>query len=52
MPGEHTLGDLVEIDDRTVLVFGQALDVAHEQPDVGTRSCTGPGSTWSSSTPA
>jgi glyoxylase-like metal-dependent hydrolase (beta-lactamase superfamily II) len=35
MPGEHTLGDLVEIDDRTVLVIGQELDVAHEQPDVG-----------------
>ena len=29
-----SLGDLVEIDDRTVLVLGQELDVAHDQPDV------------------
>ncbi|MEJ2885595.1 MBL fold metallo-hydrolase [Actinomycetospora aeridis] len=29
------LGSLVEIDDRTVLVLGQELDIAHEQPDVG-----------------
>lgn len=29
------LGTTVEIDDRTVLVTGQELDVAHEQPDVG-----------------
>ncbi|GAA1850118.1 hypothetical protein GCM10009836_32360 [Pseudonocardia ailaonensis] len=28
------LGDIVEIDDRTVLVLGQELDVAHDQPDV------------------
>jgi glyoxylase-like metal-dependent hydrolase (beta-lactamase superfamily II) len=28
------LGDLIEIDDRTVLVLGQELDVAHDQPDV------------------
>lgn len=28
------LGDLVEIDDRTVLVLGQELDLAHDQPDV------------------
>ena len=27
------LGELIEIDDRTVLVLGQELDVAHEQPD-------------------
>ena len=29
------LGDLIEIDDRTVLVLGQELDVAHDRPDVG-----------------
>ena len=28
------LGDRVQIDDRTVLVLGQELDVAHDQPDV------------------
>ncbi|MEU9109249.1 MBL fold metallo-hydrolase [Streptomyces xanthophaeus] len=28
------LGDLIEIDDRTVLVLGQELDVEHGQPDV------------------
>ncbi|MFD8981308.1 MBL fold metallo-hydrolase [Streptomyces sp. NPDC059564] len=28
------LGDLVAIDDRTVLVLGQELDVGHDQPDV------------------
>ncbi|MFD4240281.1 MBL fold metallo-hydrolase [Streptomyces sp. NPDC058525] len=28
------LGDLIEIDDRTVLVLGQGLDVEHDQPDV------------------
>lgn len=28
------LGDTVRIDDRTVLVLGQELDVAHDQPDV------------------
>ncbi|MFI8279635.1 MBL fold metallo-hydrolase [Streptomyces sp. NPDC085929] len=28
------LGDLIEIDDRTVLVLGQELDVEHDQPDV------------------
>ncbi|WP_314247430.1 MBL fold metallo-hydrolase [Streptomyces kutzneri] len=28
------LGDLIEIDDRTVLVLGQELDLAHDQPDV------------------
>lgn len=28
------LGDSVEIDDRTLLVLGQGLDVAHDQPDV------------------
>ena len=27
------LGELIEIDDRTVLVLGQELDVAHDQPD-------------------
>ncbi|MDQ1513908.1 MAG: hypothetical protein QOC59_1750 [Microbacteriaceae bacterium] len=29
-----SLGDLIEIDDRTVLVLGQELDVARDQPDV------------------
>ncbi|MBT2482364.1 hypothetical protein [Streptomyces sp. ISL-94] len=28
------LGDLIESDDRTVLVLGQELDVEHDQPDV------------------
>lgn len=28
------LGDLIDIDDRTVLVLGQVLDLAHGQPDV------------------
>ncbi|MEU6300269.1 MBL fold metallo-hydrolase [Streptomyces erythrochromogenes] len=28
------LGDLIEIDDRTVLVLGRELDLAHDQPDV------------------
>ncbi|MET9853691.1 MBL fold metallo-hydrolase [Streptomyces sp. NPDC006450] len=28
------LGDLIEIDERTVLVLGQGLDLAHGQPDV------------------
>ncbi|MER6997686.1 MBL fold metallo-hydrolase [Streptomyces sp. NPDC000410] len=28
------LGDLIEIDDGTVLVLGQGLDVEHDQPDV------------------
>lgn len=28
------LGDLIEIDDRTVLVLGQGLDLEHDQPDV------------------
>jgi glyoxylase-like metal-dependent hydrolase (beta-lactamase superfamily II) len=28
------LGEIVAIDDRTVLVLGQELDVAHDQPDV------------------
>ncbi|MEU0375450.1 MBL fold metallo-hydrolase [Streptomyces sp. NPDC006283] len=28
------LGDLIEIDDETVLVLGQGLDVEHDQPDV------------------
>ncbi|CAM5295519.1 hypothetical protein SAVIM338S_00371 [Streptomyces avidinii] len=28
------LGDVIEIDDRTVLVLGQELDVEHDQPDV------------------
>ncbi|MCT4351690.1 MBL fold metallo-hydrolase [Streptomyces sp. Je 1-79] len=28
------LGDLIEVDDRTVLVLGQGLDVARGQPDV------------------
>ncbi|MFF3859527.1 MBL fold metallo-hydrolase [Streptomyces sp. NPDC002209] len=28
------LGDLIEIDDRTVLVLGQELDLEHDQPDV------------------
>lgn len=28
------LGDIVRLDDRTVLVLGQELDVAHDQPDV------------------
>ncbi|MEV8533856.1 MBL fold metallo-hydrolase [Streptomyces sp. NPDC051211] len=28
------LGDLIEIDDRTVLALGQGLDVEHDQPDV------------------
>ncbi|MEJ2865464.1 MBL fold metallo-hydrolase [Actinomycetospora flava] len=32
---ETPLGTVVAIDDRTVLVTGQELDVAHEQPDVG-----------------
>src|SRR6478609_4265165 len=27
------LGELIEIDDRTVLVLGQELDVSHDQPD-------------------
>ncbi|GAA4805031.1 hypothetical protein GCM10023200_48020 [Actinomycetospora chlora] len=30
-----TLGDVQVIDDRTVLVLGQELDVAHDRPDVG-----------------
>lgn len=29
------LGDILRIDDRTVLVLGQELDVQHRQPDVG-----------------
>lgn len=29
------LGDLIGLDDRTVLVLGQELDVEHGQPDVG-----------------
>ena len=29
-----SLGDVLEIDDRTILVLGQVLDVAHDQPDV------------------
>lgn len=29
------LGDVIEIDDRTVLVLGRELDLAHDQPDVG-----------------
>jgi glyoxylase-like metal-dependent hydrolase (beta-lactamase superfamily II) len=29
-----SLGDVLELDDRTVLVLGQGLDVAHDQPDV------------------
>ncbi|THA87028.1 MBL fold metallo-hydrolase [Streptomyces sp. A0592] len=29
------LGDLIGIDDRTVLVLGRELDFAHDQPDVG-----------------
>ncbi|MFE6834827.1 MBL fold metallo-hydrolase [Streptomyces sp. NPDC057705] len=28
------LGDLIEIDERTVLVLGQGLDIGHDQPDV------------------
>ncbi|MEU2389509.1 MBL fold metallo-hydrolase [Streptomyces sp. NPDC007369] len=28
------LGDLIEIDDRTVLVLGQELDLGHDRPDV------------------
>ncbi|MFJ4864666.1 MULTISPECIES: MBL fold metallo-hydrolase [unclassified Streptomyces] len=28
------LGDVIEIDERTVLVLGQELDVGHDQPDV------------------
>ncbi|MEU6705643.1 MBL fold metallo-hydrolase [Streptomyces wuyuanensis] len=28
------LGDLIEIDDRTVLVLGRELDIEHDQPDV------------------
>lgn len=28
------LGDLIEIDDQTVLVLGQELDLEHDQPDV------------------
>lgn len=34
-PDPPALGDLVQIDDRTVLVLGQELDVAQQQPDVG-----------------
>jgi hypothetical protein len=33
VPTTPALGDVLEIDDRTVLVFGQALDVAHDKPD-------------------
>lgn len=29
-----SLGDILQLDDRTALVIGQALDVAHDQPDV------------------
>ncbi|MFD9103632.1 MBL fold metallo-hydrolase [Streptomyces virginiae] len=29
------LGDPIDIDDRTVLVLGRELDLAHDQPDVG-----------------
>ncbi len=29
-----TLGDLIEIDDASVLVLGQGLDVEHDRPDV------------------
>jgi glyoxylase-like metal-dependent hydrolase (beta-lactamase superfamily II) len=36
VPTTPSLGDVLEIDDRTVLVFGQELDVAHDQPDVDT----------------
>ena len=28
------LGELIEIDDRNVLVLGQELDFEHDQPDV------------------
>lgn len=34
MTAVPALGDIVVIDDRTVLVTGQELDVAHDQPDV------------------
>ncbi|MDT7554557.1 MAG: hypothetical protein QOI16_3093 [Pseudonocardiales bacterium] len=34
MPTTPSFGDVLEIDDRTVLVLGQELDVAHDQPDV------------------
>lgn len=34
-PKAPTCGELLEIDDRTILVLGQPLDVAHDQPDVG-----------------
>ena len=34
MPTTPALGDVLEIDDRTVLVLGQELDVAHDRPDV------------------
>ena len=30
-----SLGDVLELDDHTLLVLGQALDVSHDQPDVG-----------------
>ena len=30
-----TLGQVVEVDDRTMLVLGQELDIAHDRPDVG-----------------
>jgi glyoxylase-like metal-dependent hydrolase (beta-lactamase superfamily II) len=33
VPTTPALGDVLEIDDRTVLVLGQALDVAHDKPD-------------------
>jgi glyoxylase-like metal-dependent hydrolase (beta-lactamase superfamily II) len=32
---DTALGDVVEIDDSTVLVLGQPLDIEHDQPDVG-----------------
>ena len=34
MSAAPSLGDVLELDDRTVLVLGQQLDVAHDQPDV------------------
>lgn len=34
MTTSTSLGDIVELDDRTVLVIGQELDIANDQPDV------------------
>jgi hypothetical protein len=45
VPTTPALGDVLEIDDRTVLVFGQALDVAHDKPDAANALAHRAGST-------